>query len=167
MKRLIILAILSLAFSSAFAQKYGVVDSEKIFKSIEAYNTAMTELDTLAKSYQAKVNEMYSDIEVLYNAYITRKESMSASVRSSYEKDIAQKEAAAEKYQQGVFGQDGLMMKKRIELIQPIQKRVFAVIEKYATENEYDLILDKASNTNMLFSSKKVDCTEAIINMLK
>ena len=70
-------------------------------------------------------------------------------------------------YQQSVFGNDGLIMKKRIELIQPIQNRVFAAIDSYAKAGGYDLVLDKASNATMLYCSDAVDHTTKIIELLK
>ena len=59
------------------------------------------------------------------------------------------------------------MMKKRIELIQPIQKRVFAAIESYAKSGGYDLVLDTAANATMLYHSESVDHTNKIIEQLK
>ena len=58
-------------------------------------------------------------------------------------------------------------MKKRLELIQPIQKKVFDAIEQYATSNGYDLVLDSAANPTMLYKSEKVDQTDAVIELLK
>ena len=52
------------------AQKYIVVDSEQIFRSVEAYNTALTTLDNLANQYQAKVDAAYAEVETMYNQYI-------------------------------------------------------------------------------------------------
>ena len=50
MRRLLLTIVAAvMAFGAASAQKYFVVDSEKIFKSIDAYNSAITELDELAK----------------------------------------------------------------------------------------------------------------------
>ena len=40
--------------------------------------------------------------------------------------------------------QDGTLMKKRLELIQPIQKKVFDAISAYAKSHGYDLVLDSA-----------------------
>ncbi|MBQ5843712.1 MAG: OmpH family outer membrane protein [Alistipes sp.] len=168
MKRFIfVLAALFMSAGIASAQKYIVVDSEKIFRSIADYNTAMTTLDTLAKEYQAKVDAAYSEVESLYNTYMTQKSALSATSRAAKEQEILKKEQAAAEYQESVFGNDGVMMKKRIELIQPIQKRVFAAIEKYAQEGGYDMVLDTASNASMLYYSEAVNHTQKIIELLK
>ena len=168
MRRIIATLALILACAGcAFAQKYIVVDSEKIFKSLDAYNNAMTTLDTLAKEYQSKVDAKYSEIETLYNNYMAQKSSLSAQTRTQYEQAILTKEQAAAEYQESIFGDEGVMMKKRIELIQPVQRQVFSAIEQYAKSQGYDMVVDKASNATLLYYSESIDHTQKVIEMLK
>lgn len=168
MKRTILTAILALAtFGLASAQNYFVIDSEKVFKSLAEYTAAMTKLDELGKAYQTEVDNKYKSIESLYNSYMAQKNSLSASTRQTIEQQILKKEEEAQKYQQEVFGENGTLMKKRIELIKPIQEKVFAAIERYAKANGYDLVLDKASNASLLYFNSKIDHTTQIIEELK
>ena len=167
MKRIILTAMFALAtLGIASAQKYCIIDSEKVFKSIDEYNKAMTQLDELGKAYQAEVDSKYKSIESLYNNYMAQKSSLSASTRATIEQQILQKEEEAQKYQQEIFGENGTLMKKRVELIKPIQTKVFAAIEKYAKANGYDLILDKASNASILYSGEGIDHTAQVIEEL-
>lgn len=168
MKRTILTLLFALVtLGIASAQKYCVIDSEKVFKSLEEYNNAMTKLDELGKAYQAEVDNKYKSIESLYNSYMQQKEALSASTRASIEQQILQKEEAAQKYQQDMFGDNGELMKKRIELIKPIQTKVFGAIEKYAKDNGYDLVLDKASNASILYLNNAIDRTTQVIEYLK
>ena len=168
MKRIILSVVLVLAtLGIASAQKYCVIDSEKVFKSLDEYNKAMTQLDELGKSYQTEVDNRYKSIESLYNNYMAQKASLSASTRATIEKQILEKEDAAQRYQQEVFGENGELMKKRVELIKPIQAKVFAAIEAYAKANGYDLVLDKASNASILYLNNAIDHTAQVIEQLK
>ena len=168
MKRSILILLLTLAVSGVVsAQKFVVIESEKVFKSISAYNEAITTLDKLSQQYQSQVEAKYKDVETLYNNYMAQQQSLSESSRRSIEQQILAKEQEAQRYQQSLLGNDGELMKRRVELIEPIQKRVFAAIEQYAQLNGYDLVLDKSANTTMLYFSKGVDHTQQIINMLK
>lgn len=168
MKRLILtLVAIVAAATTTLAQNYIVVNSEKIFKSIEAYNTAISELDRLAESYQSQVDAKFKEVENLYNNYMARKASLSTSSQTVAENQILAKEQEATKFQESIFGTDGTLMKKRIELIQPIQQRVFKAIEEYSQQNGYELVLDIAQNAEVLYYSPKADHTEAIINKLK
>ena len=57
MKRVILTLMFALAtFAIASAQKYCIVDSEKIFKSLDEYNKAMETLDELGKAYQTEID---------------------------------------------------------------------------------------------------------------
>ena len=63
MKRLILTLALTLGIAaSALAQNYAVVNSEKVFKSVEKYNAAITQLDELAKQYQAQVDAKFEEV---------------------------------------------------------------------------------------------------------
>ncbi len=166
-KLIIILAAVIISIGAASAQKYIVVDSEKIFRSLADYNTALSTLDNLAKEYQTKVDNAYAEVESLYNTYMAQKANMTAAARNTREQEILAKERAAAEFQESVFGNEGVMMKKRIELIQPIQKRVFTAIENYAQSGGYDMVVDSASNAAMLYHSEAVNHTQNIIELLK
>ena len=58
-------------------------------------------------------------------------------------------------------------MKKRLELIQPIQKRVFDAIAAYAARVGADMVLDSANNASLLYKSAKADHTQQVIDALK
>ena len=168
MKRVILTVVLALAtLGVVSAQKYCVIDSEKVFKSLDEYNKALSTLDELGKAYQTEVDNRYKSIESLYNNYMAQKASLSSSTRATIEQQILKKEEEAQKFQQDIFGEEGTLMKKRVELIKPIQTKVFAAIEAYAKANGYDLVLDKASNASMLYLNNVIDHTTQVIEYLK
>jgi outer membrane protein len=151
----------------ASAQNYMVVNSEKVFKSIDAYNNALEQIETLSETYQKQVDAKFAAVETLYNNYMAQRASLSESVRQSREQQILNAEAEAAEYQESLFGNEGELMKKRMELIQPIQQQVFATLESFAKANGYDLIIDIAANPTVLYYSAKVDFTDKIIEALK
>ena len=71
MKRLILIAVFVLTTGTLAAQNYIIVNSEKVFKSIDAYNTALSTLDKLAEQYQDMVDAKFAEVETLYNNYMT------------------------------------------------------------------------------------------------
>ena len=168
MKRMILaLVAIVLSVAAVSAQNYMVVDSEKVFKSLSAYNNALTQIENLSEQYQAKVDAQYQEVERLYNSYIQQRASLSEATRQQREQMILQKEQEAAEYQESLFGTEGELMKKRMELIQPIQQRVFNAIERIATQYGYDLVIDISANPTILYYSSKVDFTQKIINALR
>lgn len=168
MKKMII-ALLAVIMTAgiASAQNYMVVDSEKVFKSIESYNSALEQIEKLATEYQKAVDAKFAEVEKLYNNYMQQRSSLSASTQQQYEQLILQREAEATEYQESLFGTEGELMKKRMELIQPIQEKVFNMIDRFAKQYGYDLVIDIAANPTVLYYSSKIDYTESIISALK
>ena len=167
MKRLILIAAFVLSAGTLAAQNYIIVNSEKVFKSIDAYNTALSTLDKLAEQNQDLVDAKFAEVETLYNNYMNQKASLTAATRQARENDILAKEKAAQEYQETLFGNDGTLMKKRIEMIEPIQKQVFSAIEAYAKQVGADVVLDSANNPTLLYSNPSVDRTQQVIDVLK
>ena len=167
MKRLILIAVFVLTTGTLAAQNYIIVNSEKVFKSIDAYNTALSTLDKLAEQYQDMVDAKFAEVETLYNNYMNQKASLTAATRQTRENDILAKEKAAQEYQETLCGNDGTLMKKRIEMIEPIQKQVFSAIEAYAKQVGADVVLDSANNPTLLYSNPSVDRTQQVIDVLK
>ena len=167
MKRLILIAVFVLTTGTLAAQNYIIVNSEKVFKSIDAYNTALSTLDKLAEQYQDMVDAKFAEVETLYNNYMNQKASLTAATRQTRENDILAKEKAAQEYQETLFGNDGTLMKKRIEMIEPIQKKVFAAIEAYAKQAGADVVLDSANNPTLLYNNPAVERTQQVIDALK
>lgn len=167
MRGVILAVALMLGITAASAQNYAVVNSEKIFKSIEAYNEAIAQLDQLAEKYQKDVDAKFEQIETLYNNYMQRRSQLSEASQKANEDNILRLEQEATEYQESIFGTEGTLMQKRLELIQPIQKEVFAAIEKYAKAKGYDMIIDISQNATMLYYSERADHTDEIIATLK
>ncbi len=168
MKRMIVaLVALVLSVTAVSAQNYMVVDSEKVFKSIEQYNNALTQLETLAQNYQSRVDAKFQEVETLYNNYIAQRAALSEAMRQQREQQILQREQEATEYQESIFGTDGELMKKRMELIQPIQQKVFQTIENFSKQYGYDLVIDISANPTVLYYSSRVDFTQRIIEALR
>lgn len=168
MKKIILTILAAVGCIGALsAQNYMVVNSEKIFKSINDYNNAITELDNLAETYQQQVDAKFEAVATLYNNYQAQKDNLSTSARDAREQAILDKEQEATKFQESIFGNDGTLMKKRIELIQPIQEKVFKAIADYSKAHGFDMVIDIASNATLLYYSTGIDKTEEIIKLIK
>ena len=87
--------------------------------------------------------------------------------RQAREDAIIAREKEVNKYQEQIFGQQGDLMKKRVELIKPIQDKVFGIINKYAQDNGYGLVLDIAASPMVLYYAPSADKTEDIIKLTK
>lgn len=162
----ILMTVMVLCGGVAKAQNYVVVDSEKIFKSIESYNTAVKEIESRGEAYQKQIDEAFDQLEQEYNTYQNAKAGYTATQRQNAERKILNREQEITKFQEQVFGDEGTLMKLREEKLKPIQDRVFKVIDEYAVKNGYGLVLDVASNPTVLYYSPAMDKTQEIIKIV-
>lgn len=169
MKKVIFSLVCLLFCGSLLAQSKGyiVVNSEKIFKAVPKYTEAIGAIDKLSQEYQKTVDDAFSGIEKMFNDYQTQKAYLSESTRAAREEMILSREKEVTKYQQDIFGPEGTLMKKRVELIKPIQDAVFKVINTFASTNGYDLVIDIATNPSILYYSPLADKTDDIIKIVK
>ena len=164
MKKFVVLfALVFCAASGAWAQSYVFVNSETIFKSQADYNSAIKQLDDLSAEYQKNIDDAYAELDETFNNYAAQRGYLSETSRQNREEQIVNREKEIKKYQQDVFGPEGELMKKRIELIKPIQERA---INKYAETNNLGMVVDRANNQTLLYYQPALDKTDEIIKML-
>ncbi|MCB0565863.1 MAG: OmpH family outer membrane protein [Phaeodactylibacter sp.] len=164
------LAVLSMTLFlavSANAQRIAYVDVNTILESISDYQSAQQELDKLASSWRQEIAQEYDKIKGLYNRYQAEQVLLSDEARKQREDEIMEKEKEVRDLQKNKFGPEGELFKRRQELVRPIQDKVFAAIEEYATERGYDFIFDKSGSTGMIFSNPQYDKTSDIMDKLK
>ena len=64
------------------------------------------------------------------------------------------------------FGPDGELFKKRTALMTPIQDEIYNAVKDIAELRGYQLILDRASDTGIIFGSPKVDISNEVLSKL-
>lgn len=162
-KRTLLIAGLLTIFTFAMqAQRIAIIDVNDILSNLPEYTKAQDEIDVVAKAWQQEIAQEYDKIKSMYNEYQAEQVLMSNEMKSQKEEEIMAKEKEVREMQKRKFGAEGDLFQKRQELVQPIQDKVFEAIKQYADERGYDIVLDKSSNTGILFTSDKFDKTNDI-----
>ncbi|HAY71270.1 MAG TPA: hypothetical protein DCX89_05215 [Saprospirales bacterium] len=160
--KMLLMSALMLTGMMLNAQRIAIVDVNEVLENLPAYIKAQDEIDVIAKAWQQEVAQEYDKIKSLYNEYQAEQVLMTAEMKNQKEEDIMNKEKEVREMQKRKFGPEGELFVKRQELVQPIQDQVFDAIKAYAEERGYDLILDKSSNTGILFTSEAYNKTADI-----
>ena len=82
------------------------------------------------------------------------------------EEAIIAKEREAKKLQNDYFGQEGLLYKKREELIKPIQDEVYNAVKEIANESGYAVVFDSSSGPTMLYTNPRYDVSDEVLQRL-
>ena len=166
--RLLIL-IISICFLTLFSygQKFAFVDSEYILDQMESYQKAQKQIDDLAAEWQKELDKKVVNIESKVNDLRKNELLLPEDIKEEKELEITTLQNELRAYQSKKFGVGGDLFKRRKELIQPIQRKVFKAIESLAKDNNYSFVLDKSKNSNILYADPKYDKSDAIIRKLK
>lgn len=168
MKRLIVSMFIALvAFTGAYAQKVGYVNSETILNSLPAYKSAQQKLESLALQYKDDLDSQLSRVEDLYNSYQESKNYLSNSQRQARETEIISAERRVKQKQEEYFGENGAISRKQAELLDPIRKDVEEAIDAFASANGYVMVIDITNAPGVMYLDPKADITQQIISIIK
>ena len=164
MKRLILSAVLLVVGLMAVqAQKFVLVDMEYIMKQIPAVTQANQQMEAFSKQWQEAVEAKANEAKVLYEAYQKSAATLSAAQKTAQEDAIVAKEKEAAELRKQYFGPEGELMKKRQELMGPVQDAIYNAVKAIATERGYDVVIDRASAQSMIFASPRIDISNEVL----
>ena len=164
MNRFILSLVFALAFTCAsHAQSFALVDMEYIMENIPAYKAATQQMENLSKQWQKEIENKGKEAKSLYDSYQRTASALSASQKTARENAIISKEKEVAELRNKYFGNEGEMMKKRDELMGPIQDAVYNAIKQIATQRNYDAVIDRASAQSMIFASPRIDISNDVL----
>jgi outer membrane protein len=167
MKKIIITAVV-LFFSIVIlhAQKFAYVDSQYILDNLPEYTEAQAQLDEVSAQWQKEIEAKFAEVDKMYQDYQAQAVLLPEDMKKKKEQEIVDKEKEAKNLERQRFGQNGDLMKKRQELVKPIQEKVYNAIQEIATNNNYSVIFDKAGALTILFANPKYDLSDEVLDNL-
>ncbi len=167
MKFQIILFIFFASVIGVNAQRFALVDVNKILDNLEEYRNAQDELDRIAAGWKQEIAIEYDKIKAMYNKYQAEQVLLTEEQRKLKEEEITNREKEARRIQKEKFGEEGELFKRRQDLVRPIQDKVYTAIQDYALSNSLDAIFDTSGTAGIMYYNKDLDRTEAILKKLK
>lgn len=166
MKKLIVILAVLFAGMSGYSQKIGVVDTQYILDNMSEYDIAQDQVDELAVQWQKEIEQLFKEIDELYKKFQAEAPILPDDEKRRREDVIIKKEGEVKELQKKRFGRDGDLFKKRQELIQPIQEKVYNAIKEIAEGDNYAIILDKSSGTAVAYARSRVDISDDVLKKL-
>jgi outer membrane protein len=167
MKKVILtLVVIVLTSSVSFAQKMGYVDTDYILSNIPEYKAAQAELDKVSVDWQKEIEAKYTEIDKLYKIYQAESVLLTDDMKKKRENEIINKEKEVKELQKQRFGVDGELFNKRMELVKPIQDKVYSAVKQVAERSGLAFIFDKAGQVSLLYSNSKYDKSEDVLSFM-
>lgn len=167
-KKLVLLAFLMIiGIVSANAQnnqKYAYVDTDYILQNIPEYGDAQEEINQMSVTWQKELKTLRDKLDQMKRDYQTEAVLLSDDMKNKKEAAITAKEQELASLQMQYFGSDGELFTKRIELIQPIQEKVYNAISQIAQVKGYSFVFDKASGSTILYCNDKFDISDDVLD---
>ncbi len=166
MKKTLLSLTLLLTTLSASAQKYALIDMDYLLKNIPAYERASEQLSQVSKRWQAEVEALNTEASTMYKNYQNEVVFLSQEQKQARQDAIMQKEKEAAELKKKYFGPEGELFKKRESLMSPIQEEIYNAVKEISELRGYQLVLDRASDSGIIFASPKIDISNEVLQKL-
>ncbi|HEY4652217.1 MAG TPA: OmpH family outer membrane protein [Pontibacter sp.] len=148
------------------AQKIGYIDSNFILSKMPAYNKVQQEMDKYAETWQKEIEALQQQTEKLKQEYRAEEVLLTEEMKKKRQAEISKKETEVRDYQRKVFGYEGMMFKRRQDLMRPIQDEVFTAVEKVSRARQIAIMFDKSGDLVMIYTNPVHDYTEYVLEEL-
>ena len=109
---------------------------------------------------------MHQAVEKMKQDYKAEEVLLTEEMKQKLLAEIAKKETEVRDYQRKVFGYEGMMFKRRQDLIRPIQEEVFTAVENVAKAKGLQTVFDKSGDLIMIYTNPVHDYTEYVLEEL-
>ncbi len=145
--------------------KIGYVDSEKLYKEFKEFKDAQAEYDKDEELWKEEIAELEQNIDSLKEDLEKTKLLLSEAKRKEKEENLEAQELEYKRLTNDIFGPGGRAEKRNAELTQPILDKIYQVLEKIATEENYVMIFDSV-NCNIAYAKSGLDLTDQVLEEL-
>ena len=156
-------AALAQAQSSAPTTKVGVIHIQNAIIGTKDGQKAAAELQTKFDPKRKELEKKQADIAALQDQLNRGRNTMSVEAREKLIRDIDQQTKSLNRNTEDAQME---MDQEQNRILQDLGQKMMAVIDKYARDNNYTLILDVSSpQTPVLYISSGIDITQDIVKL--
>ena len=157
MKKLILCAICAICGLTASAQaKFGHVNTQEIMQVMPEYATARTEIENLAKQYEADLKSMQDEFQKKYEDYQKNGATLPDNIKQRREQELQDMD---NKIRQSYQDNQQALAKAQQEKMQAITSKVLEAIKSVGDAGGYVYIMDTASGIPFISTTLSKDVT--------
>ena len=155
--------------TSASAQlKIGYIDSEVLKERLPEFRDAQRTLDQLRQDYENQAKDREAKLLRLQEDFQRQELLLSEAKKAELQAEFNTKGQQLEQFIQEKFGPEGELMRKNVELSEPIFKKINDAIQGMAGEKGYDFIFDAAApSSGLVFAKEEYDLTESLLELME
>lgn len=150
--------------SAQKTQRIAFIDMEYILENVPEYLEAQNTLDSKVRKWRGELDKLARFIEKLKSDLANERVILTNDLIQDKEYEITIKQEELRRLESLYFGPNGDMFLLRKQLVKPVQDQVYNSIQEIVIKRKYDFVFDKSSDLIMLYSNKKYDISELILN---
>ena len=158
MKKLLFMLVM-LAPMAAFAQKFGHVNSQEVIQAMPEFTKARTDIEALAKQYDADLKSMQEEIQKKAEALEKEQATLPANIKQRREQELQE---MYQKYQQSAQDNQQALAKEQSEKMQAITTKVLDAIKSIGQTDGYVYIMDIAGGIPYISTTLSTDVTAKV-----
>ena len=166
LKGIVLVCMFVLLPVTGSAQKFALIDMDYVLQHIPAYERANEQLNQASKKWQAEVEALNTEASTMYKNYQNEVVFLSKEQKKTKQEAIMKKEKEASDLKKKYFGPEGELFKKRESLMAPIQEEIYIAVKEVSELRGYSLVVDRASNSGIIFGSPKIDISNEVLQKL-
>ncbi len=147
--------------------RVAVVDVEKIAKELPEAIEADRKLTELKNKYLDSMKTIEATFKAKFDLYQKNKAMMTADAQKKEEDELTNLRNMYTAFQEDNFGNQGTLVRKRNELLQPILQKIQDAIQQVAKEDQFSMVFDKGATAVLVYADEKFDITHKIIDRMK
>ena len=160
MKKFIICALCALCgFTTANAQKFGHVNSQEIMQAMPEFAKARTDIEALAKQYDADLKSMQEEIEKKAEAFEKEQATLPDNIKQRRQQELQE---MYQKYQQNAQDNQQALAKEQQDRLQAISTKILEAIKQVGTAGNYVYIMDVTSGIPYISTTLSTDVTAEV-----
>lgn len=153
----LLLAIVMIVPSMAFAQKFGVVNAQPIIEAMPDMAEARTALETASKKFEDEFKNIQEEFNKKYTEFQTMGEETPQTIKDRRMSEITELGQKMDQFR-STATQD--LQRQQEQLMAPIQQKVMTAIQSVGAEGEYTMIFE--NNVPIYVGSSVEDITPKV-----
>ena len=145
--------------------KFGFVEGERIRREYEEFQDADAQLQLEMRQAQARGVTMLTELDSIKQAFETQRLMRNPNYVKEIENDIASREKTIQQYQEQIFGPQGALYQRQMQLEIELMSKVKRAVEKISLVNGLDLMIDRS--VALLYGNPLNDYTDEVLNELR
>lgn len=143
--------------SMAFAQKFGVIDTQALTQELPEMKEAQTQLEASMKKYQDEEANLSAEFEKKYKELEGMDESTPQTIKDRRIAELQELQTKIQQFRQ-TASQD--LQRQQEQLMAPIQQKVITAIKSVGAEGNFTMIFENVSP--LYTGSDVVDVTSQV-----